>query len=180
MKVIAITGQPGSGKTTALDAIKDLGIVVSMGDIIRNEAKKRNLVPSGINIGKIAKQMRKEEGPTIIAEKCVELIKNKKEEVIFIDGVRSLSEINVFKRYWKFPIIAIIVDKEIRFNRLFERGRSDDPKTLEELIERDAREIKFGLEEVLNNADYVIKNNSTIENLKQNLRQLVIEIIKNY
>jgi dephospho-CoA kinase len=124
--------------------------------------------------------MRIEEGPTIIAEKCVELIKNKKEEVIFIDGVRSLSEINVFRRYWKFPIIAIMVEKEIRFHRLFERGRSDDPKTIDELIERDTREIKFGLEEVLKNADYVIKNNSTIEDLKKNMRKLVIEIINNY
>ncbi|MFX1568443.1 MAG: AAA family ATPase [Promethearchaeota archaeon] len=180
MKVIAIAGQPGSGKTTAIDAIKDLGIIVSMGDVVRNETKKRNLVPSGINIGKIAKQLRLEGGPTIIAEKCVELIKNKKKEVVFIDGVRSLSEINVFRKYWKFPIIAIIIDKEIRFNRLFDRGRSDDPKTLEELIERDTREIKFGLEEVLKNADYVIKNNSTIEDLKKNMRKLVIEIIDNY
>jgi dephospho-CoA kinase len=180
MKVIAITGQPGSGKTTAIDAIKDLGLVVSMGDIVRNEAKKRNLIPSGINIGKLAKEMRIEGGPTIIAEKCVDLIKNKRDEVIFIDGVRSLSEINVFRRFWKFPVIAIIVDKEIRFNRLFERGRSDDPKTLEELIERDRREINFGLDEVLKNADYLIKNNSTIEELKKNLRKLVLEIINNY
>ena len=180
MKVIAITGQPGSGKTTAIDAIKDLGLVVSMGDIVRNEAKKRNLIPSGINIGKLAKEMRIEGGSTIIAEKCVDLIKNKDEEVIFVDGVRSLSEINVFRRFWKFPVIAIIVDKEIRFNRLFERGRSDDPKTLKELIERDTREIKFGLDDVLKNADYVIKNNSTIEELKKNLRKLVLEIINNY
>ena len=180
MKVIAITGQPGSGKTTAIEALRDLGIVVSMGDIVRNEAKKRNLIPSGTNIGKLAKEMRIEGGLTIIAEKCVDLIKNKSEEVIFIDGVRSLSEINVFRRFWKFPIIAIIIDKEIRFNRLFERGRSDDPKTLEELIERDTREIKFGLDEVLENADYVIKNNSTIEDLKKKLRKVVIEIIDNY
>ncbi len=180
MIVIAITGQPGSGKTTAIDAIRDLGIVVSMGDIVRNEAKKRDLIPSGINLGKIAKEMRIEAGPTIIAEKCVELIKSKKEEVIFIDGVRSLSEINVFRKFWKFPIIAIIVDKEIRFNRLLERGRSDDPKTIEELIERDTREIRFGLDEVLKNADYVIKNNSTIEDLKKKLRKLVIKIIKNH
>ncbi|MFX0001105.1 MAG: AAA family ATPase [Candidatus Hodarchaeota archaeon] len=180
MKVIAITGQPGSGKTTAIDAIRDLGIVVSMGDIVRNEAKKRNLIPSGNNIGKIAKEMRTEFGPAIIAEKCVDLIKSLKEEVIFIDGVRSLSEINFFKSIWKFPIIAIVIDKEIRFKRLFKRGRSDDPKTLEELNERDQREIEFGLDTVLENADYIIYNNSTIKELKNKTRKVVIDIINNY
>jgi dephospho-CoA kinase len=180
MKVLAITGQPGSGKTTAIDAIRDLGLVITMGDVVRNEARKRKLELSGINIGKIAKQLREEKGPAIIAEKCVNLIKNKNEEVIFIDGIRSLSEIEIFRKYWKFPIIAIIVDEEIRFNRLFERGRRDDPKTLEELIERDKRENQFGLGEVIQKADYIIHNNSTIEVLKKKIRNLVLDIINNF
>jgi len=180
MKLLAITGQPGSGKTTALDAIRDLGLVITMGDVVRNEVKKRNLEPSGNNIGKIAKELREEKGSAIIAEKCVELIKSKKEEIIFVDGIRSLSEVNIFRKFWKFPVIAIIVDKNVRFNRLFERGRSDDPKTLQELIERDEREYEFGLDEVIQNADFVIHNNSTIEELKKKTRNLVLDIINNY
>ena len=173
--------------------IKDNDIIVIVDDLVtkfnsvifgRNqlyyEAKKRNLEPSGNNIGKIAKELREEWGSAIIAEKCVDLIKSKNEEVIFVDGVRSLSEINIFRRFWKFPTIAIVVDEEIRFNRLFERGRSDDPKSLEELTERDKREIEFGLDKVLQNADYVIQNNSTIEDLKKKTRKIVIDIINNY
>ena len=132
MKVIAICGLPGSGKTTALEAIEDLGIVVSMGDVVRNEAKKRNLKPSGDIIGKIAMELREKSGPAIIAEKCVELIKDKNADIIFIDGVRSLFEVNIFRRFWKFPIIAIIVDEKERLNRLFERGRSDDSKRVKD------------------------------------------------
>ena len=59
-KILSICGLPGSGKTTAIKAIKNLGIVVSMGDIVRNEAKKRNIEPSGNNIGKIAKELRED------------------------------------------------------------------------------------------------------------------------
>jgi dephospho-CoA kinase len=180
MKVLTICGLPGSGKTTAIEAIEDLGVVLTMGDVVRNEVKKRNLEPSGENIGQIAQKLREESGPAIIAEKCVDLIKSRNEEVIFIDGVRSLPEISVFRKYWKFPIIAIVIDEEIRFNRLFERNRSDDPKTLEELIERDKREIEFGLDKVLEKADYIIHNNSTINALKKKTRNLVIKIIKNY
>lgn len=180
MKVLTIIGYPGSGKTTAIEAIEDLGIVVSMGDVVRNEVKKRKLELSGATIGKIAKELREKGGPAIIAEKCVELIKELNAEIIFIDGVRSLFEVNAFRRFWKFPIIAIIVDEEKRFNLLFERGRSDDPKCLKDLKERDKREIEFGLDKVLENADYTILNNSTIEELKKKSRKLVIDIINNY
>ncbi|MFX1573458.1 MAG: AAA family ATPase [Promethearchaeota archaeon] len=179
-KVLSICGLPGSGKTTAIKAIEDLGIVVTMGDVVRNEAKKRNLRPSPKNLGKIAKELRKKEGLAIIAEKCVDLIKNRQEEIVIVDGIRSLAEIEVFRKLWKFPIIAIIVDEKIRFKRLFERNRSDDPKSMEDLQDRDRREIKFGLDKVLKKADYIILNNTNIEDLKKKTREVVIDIIKNY
>ena len=180
MKVIAICGLPGSGKTTAIEAIKDLGIVVSMGDVVRNEVRKRKLELSGVTIGKIAKELREKGGPAVIAEKCVEFIKELNAEIIFVDGVRSLFEVNVFRKIWKFPIIAIIVDEKKRFNRLFERGRSDDPKSSGDLKERDEREIQFGLDKVLDTADYIIPNNSTIEDLKNNTRKMAFDVINNY
>ncbi len=179
-RVLAICGLPGSGKSTAIKAIEDLGIVVTMGDIVRNEAKKRNLEPNRNNIGKVATELRKTGGPTIIANKCVDLIKNLNEEVIFVDGIRSLSEVNIFRQYWKFPIVAIVVDEKKRFKRLFSRGRSDDPKTLEDLKERDKREINFGLDKVIEIANYTILNNSTIKDLKKKTRKVVIEIINTY
>ncbi|GAG04178.1 unnamed protein product [marine sediment metagenome] len=180
MKILVIVGLPGSGKTTAIEAIKDLGVVVTMGDIVRDEAKRRNIEPSGKNLGKIAQQLRKSGGPGIIAKKCVELIVKKKDEIIFIDGIRSLAEINIFRKFWKFPIVGIIVDEKKRLRRLFKRSRSDDPKNLEELKERDMRELKFGLDKVLKEADIKIKNNSTVDELKKKTRAVVLKAIKNY
>jgi len=178
MKILAIVGLPGSGKTTAIEAVNDLGLVVTMGDIVRNEAKRMNIEPSGGNLGKIALQLRKNEGPGIIAKKCVELIKKKKDNIIIIDGIRSLAEVNVFRKFWKFPIIAVIVDEKKRLGRLFKRSRSDDPKNLEELKARDNRELNFGLDEVLQEADYKIYNNSTIDDLKKKARDVVLQVIQ--
>lgn len=180
MKILAIVGLPGSGKTTAIEAIKDLGIVVTMGDIVRNEAKRRNIEPSGPNLGDIAKELRETGGPDIIAKKCVDLINKKTFDIIFIDGIRSLAEVNIFRKFWKFPIIAIIVNEKNRLRRLFKRSRSDDPKNLEELKERDMRELKFGLDKVLKEADYNIKNNSTIDDLKKKTREVILKAIQNY
>ncbi|MHA2181621.1 MAG: AAA family ATPase [Promethearchaeota archaeon] len=180
MKILAIVGLPGSGKTTAIEAIKDLGTVVTMGDIIRDEAQRRNIKPSGPNLGQIAQQLRQDGGPGIIAKHCVELINKMKEDIIFVDGIRSLAEVSVFRKFWKFPIIAITVNEKKRLRRLLKRFRSDDPNNLVELKERDLRELKFGLDNVIREADYKIKNNSTVEELKKKTRIIVIKVIQNY
>ena len=180
MKVIGFCGLPGSGKSTAIEAIIDLGKIITMGDVIRNEAKIRGIDPTGENLGKIAKELRDKWGQEIIARKCVELIKNLKNDIIFVDGVRSIIELNVFRKFWKFPLIATVIDEEIRFKRLYERARSDDPKTIAELRERDKREISFGLNSLVKKAEYKIENTSSIEELQIKTRKIVLEIIQTY
>lgn len=118
MKVIGFCGLPGSGKSTAIEAIIDLGIIITMGDVIRNEAKKRNVDLIDENLGMIAKELRERGGPKIIADKCVELINGLDSEVIFIDGLRSISEVDEFKKFWKFPIVAIDTEDKIRLKLL--------------------------------------------------------------
>ena len=180
MKVIAFCGLPGSGKTSAIESIKDLGYIITMGDIVRNEAKIRNLEYTGENLGKIAKELRKMGGQDIIAIKCVELIKSENKDIIFVDGIRSIAEIKIFRKFWKFPLVAITVSEKIRFKRLFDRNRGDDPKTLSDLKLRDEREIEFGLMEILSIADYTIINDTSIEELKEKTRKIILEILKRY
>ena len=178
-KVIGFTGLPGSGKSTAIEAIRELGTIITMGDVVREEAKKRGIEPTDENLGEIARELRKEGGNEIVAQKCVELIIESECEVIFIDGVRSLSEVNVFRKTWKFPLIATVIDENIRFKRLHERGRTDDPKILDELRKRDEREVSFGLKDVIEIADYKIENTSTVEELQKKTRNVVLKIIRN-
>ncbi len=180
MKVIGFVGLPGSGKSTIIEAIEDLGQVIMMGDVIRKEAEKRNLNPSDENLGKIAKELREIEGQGVVAKKCVEWIKELHSNIIFIDGIRSMSEVIIFRNYWTFPIIAIILDEQLRFQRLLERGRSDDPKVLEDLKERDRREIKFGVKEVIEKANYQFMNNLPLDIAIQEARNLILKVIDTY
>ncbi len=177
MNVIGFAGLPGSGKSTAIDAVRDLGTVVTMGDVVRLEAIKRKIDPTSQNLGKIAREIRKKEGEAVIALKCVELILEKPQEFVFIDGLRSLEEVKVFRSYWEFPIIAIVLDSKIRFKRLKERRRSDDPLTYSQFLERERRETKFGIENVINHSDYIVENDSDAESLEKEVRRIVLEII---
>ena len=180
MKVIGFCGLPGSGKSTVLSAIEDLGVIITMGDVIRSEAKRRKIQSNDENLGKIAQELRKNYGSEIIAEKCVSLIKKVESEVYFIDGLRSMAEVNVFRKYWKFPLIATIVDEDIRYERLSNRKRPDDPTSASEIWDRDHREIKFGLNEVIENANYKINNNLSEIEVQKETRALIFKIIEDY
>lgn len=178
--VLGFVSLPGAGKSTALKAVKDLGSIVIMGDVIRAETQRRNLPLTDENLGSVASDLRRKEGRGIIAKRCLDKIKNKETNVVFVDGLRSMKEVEVFRQYWDFPVIAIKISQKKRFEIIKKRNRDDDPTTLEELKQRDKREINFGLQNVIENADYVIYNNSTIKKLKKKTRQKVLEIIKNY
>jgi dephospho-CoA kinase len=177
MIVIGFCGLPGSGKSTALEAIKDLGLIITMGDIIRNEAKKRDIPLNSANLGKIAEELRQLGGNEVIAEKTVEIVKNQNSKVIFIDGIRSPDEVYLFRKNWNFPLIAIICKKKLRYKRILNRSRSDDSKGLESIKARDKREINFGVKTVIKLADYHIINNSQIEMLQKQTRNLVLKLI---
>ncbi len=180
MKVIGFCGLPGSGKSKSLEAITDIGSIVTMGDVIRNEAKIRNIEPTGENLGKIARELREKHGSDVVAVKCVELIKSLNKEVIFVDGMRSIAEVKVFRKEWKFPIVAIELNEAERFKRLSSRGRSDDPKNIDELRTRDNRELGFGLGEVIQSASYRITNDKSEKHLIKITKKLVQKIINEY
>ncbi|TFG19517.1 MAG: flagellar hook-basal body complex protein FliE [Promethearchaeota archaeon] len=171
--LIAIVGLPASGKSTAIEAVKRLAPVVIMGDVIRAEVLHRALEPSPENIGSIAKELRKKYGKDIIAKRCIEKINTIDEPVILIDGIRSLSEVNLFREHWPIYVIAITCSNQTRFKRIKTRGRADDTIDDELIRKRDQRELQFGLGEVIERAEYKIENEKDIESLKRKVLNYV-------
>ena len=58
-----------------------------------------------------------------------------------------------------------------------ERGRPDDSKHLKDILSRDQREIDFGILDVIENADFTIQNNGTIEDLGKKCTTLFQKVI---
>jgi len=166
---------PGAGKDTVKRLVQKLGLpVVVMGDEVRAEAKRRGLPITPENLGKVMLQMRKENGPAAVAKRCIPKIKAIESSVIFIDGVRSLHEVEEFKKEFPdFRILAVHASPKTRFRRLLKRGRRDDPQSWEGFIERDRRELKVGLGNVIATADYMVINEGTKRELEANLVKLL-------
>ncbi|MCL2134348.1 MAG: flagellar hook-basal body complex protein FliE [Candidatus Bathyarchaeota archaeon] len=163
--VIGLTGMPGAGKSVFVEAAKTVGYVaVSMGDVIREETKKRGLELNPQNVGQVMLELRKEGGDNVVAELCVPKIELQVGSRIVIDGLRSLNEVDVFKaNFVGFKLVAVHAASLVRFARLSLRGRSDDPKTFELFHERDMRELSVGLGSVIAFSEHVIVNDSSIE-----------------
>jgi dephospho-CoA kinase len=170
---------PGSGKQSIRDTINEFGFpVIIMGDEVRAEAKRRNLNPTSENLGTLMLQLRVENGLAAIAKLCISKIIALNFPFIAVDGIRSLHEVLEFKRnFTDFYMIAIHSSPKTRFNRLKNRGRSDDPKNWESFIIRDQRELSIGISEVIAKADYMIINEKTKAWLRTESRRIMCEIM---
>lgn len=177
MKAIAFTGMPGAGKTEAVKVAREMGLeIISMGDEVRQEAKRRGLKLTDENVGKLADVMRKEYGKDIWAKKCLEKIKGK--EIVVIDGIRNIEEVERFRKEIKdFILIAIHASPATRYERLVKRGREDDSLNIEDLKIREKRELEWGLGNVIAMADIVVVNEGDLEEFKEKVKKILQEII---
>ena len=176
--VICLAGMPGSGKSVIVEVAKERGYdIVVMGDVIREEAERRRLEPNPENLGKIMVELRRSEGKAVIAKSCIPKIEKKTKSKVIVDGIRSLSEVEEFKKNFpKFSFIAVHSSPETRFSRVYRRRRSDDPENWEVFRERDMRELSVGLGDAITMAEYIIVNEEKLEAVKEKIREILRRI----
>jgi dephospho-CoA kinase len=176
--IVAVAGMPGSGKSV----VKTVGMrtgyaVVVMGDEVREEARRRKMEPTPENIGKIMLELRKQEGEAVIAKRCVPKIEAAAKAKVIVDGIRSLSEVEEFRnRFAKLTLVAVHSSPETRFQRLYNRRRSDDPKDWTIFHDRDLRELRVGLGNAIAMAEYILVNEESLGTAKNKAGQLLREI----
>lgn len=177
MQVMGISGLPGSGKSLVSDIATERGaIIVSMGDIIREEAKKR-----GENTKDTAKNLRAEHGQYIVSELTIKKIKQLQSEgvenAIIVEGIRSPHEVDMFKENFdNFIILSIFANPTLRFKRLKNRMREDDSQEYSEFQKRDQMELDFGIGNVISLSDKLIINESDLESYSEKIKEFLKEI----
>jgi len=184
MKIIAFTGMPLSGKTEAVSIAKELGIpVIRMGDAVWEEVKKQGLKLNDANVGTIANQMRNTHGKDVWARRTLDKIGNLtqgKNKCIIIDGIRNVEEIDLFKKELNsdFILIAIDASSETRKKRAMRRKRIDDSNRIKDFEERDKRETRWGIGEVISSADIVIFNEDSIDEFHEKIKRLLYKFLE--
>ncbi|MDD1775924.1 MAG: AAA family ATPase [Candidatus Methanomethylicus sp.] len=159
------------------ETARSLGIaVISMGDIIREEADARRIVKTPSSLGNLMLQLRKEKGEHVVAKRCLEKIMNHP-GIVLIEGIRSIDEVNFFKENSKVCLIAVHASPKTRFDRLIKRDRPDDPKEWKTFYERDMRELGVGLGVVIALADKLFINEGTVAEISDTVKSFFEGII---
>jgi len=162
-KIIVVVGMPGAGKGIVSKAATSRGIpVLVCGDVVREETKKRGLAPTPENTGKVMLAIRQEEGPGVVAERLIPRVASLGAPLVVVEGVRSMAEVEALRRSHTVVIVAVHASPKARYERLVARGRSDDPKSWEEFLERDARELSVGIGNVIALAQEMLVNEKSI------------------
>ncbi len=189
--VFAFVGAPAAGKTEAASVAKELGIpVITMGEVIREELRKRGLPLNDKNAGRIANELRAREGMDAIAKRCIPRIKARKksagknQKVVVVDGVRGIAEVEAFKKEFGNDFVLVRVDAplSLRYERIRSRGRGDDLDllSLEEFKNREKRELGWGMEEAMKKADKIVENTASLEEFKEQIKGILRNYSKSY
>lgn len=177
MKVLVLTGMPGSGKSEAVKVAEEMGIPVHrMGDLVREMVMAKGFEVNRSNLASVGNSERKKLGADIWARRTVRTIS--RAPIVVIDGTRSLAEVDYFKKELgeSLLVLAVHVAPRTRWLRIGQRGREDDPHSFEELKERDAQELAWGLGEVIATADLMLLNDGPKGQLRGQMRRLLLDL----
>ncbi|PSP68432.1 hypothetical protein BRC85_02320 [Halobacteriales archaeon QS_1_69_70] len=177
MRVIGTVGLAGSGKGEFATVAEDLDVpVVTMGDVVREACRDRGLDPAEHH-GRVARDLRAENGPAAVAEASLPHIEAALEDydAVLVDGIRSDDEVDAFEERFgeAFVLVSIEAPFEVRQRRLGERGRDEVDGDRERLAARDERERGFGLGDAMERADVTIDNTGSLESYRERVREVL-------
>lgn len=178
MKIIATTGMPGSGKGEVLKFFEKKGIpAFVMRTVVQAELEKRGIPVNNQTLREFATELRRKEGPDVVARMCVPAITGlaKKHDVVLIDGIRGYVEVKFFKKTFTkdFTLIAIHAPPQLRFERLKVRRERWDMSEWDEFVWRDEKELGWGLGEAIALADFVVDNSGNLKQLHDQLEKIL-------
>ena len=158
---------PGCGKEEVLAVAQALGFsIVRMGDVVREEVRRRGLPITDTAVGGLAHAERQAHGFGIWAERTIPRIRG---DHVLVDGLRGRSELEVFRRAFGDDLIVVAVhaSPRTRYERMLRRRRTDDAGSIEAFQARDLRELGWGLGDVIATADVMLVNESSLDALRE-------------
>ncbi|MDD5071755.1 MAG: AAA family ATPase [Patescibacteria group bacterium] len=175
--IIGLVGQIACGKGTVAEYLtKKYGAVsYRFSTPLRDVLDRLHLEITRENMQNISKALRQEFGDDLLAKVIAGDVKDETNNLMVIDGIRRLSDIRYLKNLPEFKLVKVETDSKIRYERLTARTENTDDtkKTYEQFLADEKQETELTIPEVMNQAQLTLTNNSTLEDLQQQVDNLI-------
>lgn len=186
--IIGVVGQIASGKGILVDYLtKKFGYrSFSLSSVVHDELKRRRIGRfDRQTLQDIGDDLRKRYGDDILARRISNTSNWSHKSNLVIEGIRNPGEIEYFKKNPDFVLIGVKAKKTLRFNRLTQRKKPWDPKTYQEFIKIDRRDLGVGqltdgqqVGKCLAYCDHVLINNKDIKHFENKIEKLMRKLFK--
>jgi hypothetical protein len=162
---IGAVGERYAGKTLFPDLLESItGYRVQRA---RFSAILESRLPKGVKPSRsVFTKMVDEMGVEEFEKEFYQMLTASQSGIVYIDGVRTLHSLQLFRQLPNNALLGIFASPQVRYSR---RGEKEDEVdiTLEDFISQDAQGYEKEIPEILDQVDYKIYNEETIEYYQQ-------------
>jgi dephospho-CoA kinase len=145
------------------------------------EMKRLGMPENRDSMTTLANRLRAAYGPSYITDHLYEQARENMHDCV-IESIRTPGEITSLRRKQDFFLFAVDADPAKRYERIKKRGSETDLVSYKEFLANEKREMesddpnKQNLGKCIEMADYIIRNNGSIDRLLNKLGRVMKEI----
>lgn len=185
MIVIGITGTIGAGKGTLVEYLINEKRFkhYSVRAFLIEEIEKRGMPVNRDSMVKVANDLRAKNSPSFVTDQLYFKAKEEGKNCV-IESIRTPGEITSLRGTDNFYLLAVDAKSEIRYERIKLRKSETDMISFETFKENEKREMtsndsnKQNLQKCIEMADFVLSNDSGIDELYKQLEKVLKAIKK--
>ena len=183
MVLLGITGTDGAGKGAVVDyLVEKRGFThCSARAIWIEEIERQGIENNRANMRLVANELRAKHGYDYLITYYLQKIAEEKPEQVVIESLRARAEAETLKANGGI-LLVVDADQQLRYERIQGRKSSSDQITFEEFVGHEELEMDdpdpAGMQKakVIEMADHVIQNNSSLEELHKQIDAIMVEI----
>lgn len=186
---IGILSKPGGGKGTFKGLLEEICrkddffpsvTTYRFSDPLRKTLQWYEILESRQNMQSLSTCLRTCD-PGSLAKALGKMIESDEfSDLKIADGVRSLHDEKMIRSLSHSLLVYVKTSQEIRFQRvrLRKENPGDDQKTWEKFLAEDSAEPERYLEDIGSRADFIIGNDGTLEDYRNQVRALYEQLVK--
>lgn len=174
---IGITGTFAAGKGEIVRLLRQKGFKhYGFGELMREQLEKRGVESTIPNIMEYANETRANHGAGYFAELLLRRVQEDAPKHAVLESIRTLGELTTLQRLPGFLLLSVDAPRELRYERLMNRGRKDGIRSFEEFCEWEDKQLEGAQHEqqllaVMDRADVKIVNIGNLEELREQLEE---------